>query len=151
MESREDKSLSQNHVFTFKISSFTTSIFLLIILCFLIEINDVLNKIGAHNLKNRSFYSGGLYEPLWAHVGPFGPGPGSRRRRHRFGNLSLRKIAPPKFPVESLVLLSMQVFELCKAFFGKIRVKWCRSVHILALDFGLVFEFLSVLRGISEL
>ena len=34
MESREHKSLSQNHVFTFKISSFTTSLSLLIVLWF---------------------------------------------------------------------------------------------------------------------
>ena len=54
MESREDKSLFQNHVFTFKISSFTTSIFLLIILLFFIKIHYFLNKIG----------------PLWAHKGP---------------------------------------------------------------------------------
>ena len=38
MESREDKSLFQNHVFTFKISSFTTFICLLIFLSFLIKI-----------------------------------------------------------------------------------------------------------------
>ena len=53
----ENKSLSPNHVFVFKISSFTTSIFLLIILWFLIKINDFLSKIG----------------PIWAHKGPMGP------------------------------------------------------------------------------
>ena len=53
----EDKSLSQNHVFTLKNSSFTTFIFLLIILCFFIKIINFLSKIG----------------PLWAHKSPYGP------------------------------------------------------------------------------
>ena len=56
MESREDKSLFQNHVFTFKISRFTIFIFLLIILWFFIKIINFLAKIG----------------PLWAHKGPMG-------------------------------------------------------------------------------
>ena len=57
MESREDKSLFQNHVFTFKIPRFTIFIFLLIILWFFIKIIIFLSKIG----------------PLWAHKGPYGP------------------------------------------------------------------------------
>ena len=57
MESREDKSLFQNHVFTFKISRFTIFIFLLIILWFFIKIISFSSKIG----------------PLWAHKGPYGP------------------------------------------------------------------------------
>ena len=53
----EYKSLSPNHVFTFKISRFTIFIFLLMILWFFIKIINFLNKIG----------------PLWAHKGPYGP------------------------------------------------------------------------------
>ena len=54
----ENKSLSPNQVFTFKISRFTTFIFLLIILLFFINIINFLTKIG----------------PIWAHKGPYGPG-----------------------------------------------------------------------------
>ena len=56
MESREDKSLFQNHVFTFKISRFTIFRSLLTILRFFIKIINFLPKIG----------------PLWAHKGPVG-------------------------------------------------------------------------------
>ena len=44
MESREDKSLFQNHVFIFKISTFTTSICLLIILLFFMRNHKVITK-----------------------------------------------------------------------------------------------------------
>ena len=63
----ENKSLSPNHVFTFKISRFTISIFLLIILSFSIKINDFLNKIGPI-WTHRALY--GPIGPLWAHKGP---------------------------------------------------------------------------------
>ena len=53
----ENKSLSPNHVFTFKISRFTIFIFLLILLWFFIKIISFLSQIG----------------PLWAHKGPYGP------------------------------------------------------------------------------
>ena len=48
MESREDKSLFQNHVFTFKISSFTTSTFLLIIYDSFIKTNDFAMQNRTH-------------------------------------------------------------------------------------------------------
>ena len=52
----ENKSLSPNHVFTFKVSRFTIFRCLLIILWFFIKIISFLNKIG----------------PLWAaHKGPY--------------------------------------------------------------------------------
>ena len=53
----ENKSLSPNHVFTFKLSSFKTCILLLIILWLFIKIVNCFNKIG----------------PVWAHKGPYGP------------------------------------------------------------------------------
>ena len=57
MESREDKSLFQNHVFIFKITSFTTFVFSLIIIWFFIKITVLLSKIGP-------------IRALWAHMGP---------------------------------------------------------------------------------
>ena len=53
----EYKSLSSNHVFTFKISRLAIFICLLIILWFFIKFISFVNKIG----------------PLWAHKGPYGP------------------------------------------------------------------------------
>ena len=59
MESREDKSLFQNHVFTFKISRFTIFIFLLIILWFSAGTVDGIIKLPQ-----------GPYGPIRAHMGP---------------------------------------------------------------------------------
>ena len=60
MESREDKSLFQNHIFTFKISSFTTFIFSLTIFCFFIKFNDFPSKIGPPKPKNSKFLFRGV-------------------------------------------------------------------------------------------
>ena len=60
----ENMSLSPNHVFTIKISRFTTFIFLLIILWFFIKIIRFLNKIGPIRAHM------GPYRPIWAHMGP---------------------------------------------------------------------------------
>ena len=79
MESREDKSLFQNHVSTFEISSFTTFISLLIILCFFLKMNDFLNKIGPiwaifyQNSLNNGYVEGSFItflEPVGAAADP---------------------------------------------------------------------------------
>ena len=63
MEWREDKSLSQNHVFTFKIFKFYDLYMFITIFMIFMKINDFLNTIGP-------------IRALMAHKGPYGPQPG---------------------------------------------------------------------------